>query len=120
MPLRSMKESSCFLARDRAWTASVRARQRSRVALSLQGLRLGCAEPGALPRSGSVDGRRDVDGFEFASAQQAGELLGVRLVRLVRLDLVAGFLRDLRGRDDDAVVAELHEAAYQDEAGGSC
>jgi hypothetical protein len=41
---------------------------------------------------GLVFRRGDVDRFELAGAQQAGELLGVFLVGL---DLVAGFLWDL-------------------------
>lgn len=55
-----------------------------------------------------------MDRVELSGAQQAGELLGVFLVGF---DLVAGLLRDLGRCDDDAVVAELDQAAHEDEPG---
>ncbi len=55
MPLRSMKESSCFLARLRAWTASVRARQRSRMASSIgEGMWMASSSPARSRRASFV------------------------------------------------------------------
>ena len=81
-------------------------------AARLDGVGAGAAEVA----DGLVGGGRDVDALEHAGAQQIGEFLGVFLVGL---DLVAGLLGDLRGGDDDAVVAELDEPAGEDEAGGT-
>ena len=58
-------------------------------------------------------GFRDVDSSEVSGPMRPGQLLGVPPVGL---DLVAGPSRDLGGSHHDAVVAELDQAAHQDEA----